>query len=257
MAKTVYGEQTFKNALVIGETLPMGSGTPLHFGGKDAGAPALIPVSRRVGMNIKTVLTLRNGTDALDMPLWAGGLYAPEISAPGDGVGSEQFGSGAYVVDDYSVAIGYLAEAGGLESVVVGARATAEADGTIAIGGRTYAELENSIAIGTAAQSSGTEAIAIGSSSLVLHAGAVVIGHNALSTSANRVTLGKVGGSASEIKQLQVSAGFAAFGGAPPASQPAHVPDPSGQTTDLDVEARSAINSILAALEGAGIIASS
>ena len=42
-----------------------------------------------------------------------------------------------------------------------------------------------------------------------------------------------------------------------PTAQQSHIADPAGQATDLDVEARTAINSILVALETLGITASS
>ena len=42
-----------------------------------------------------------------------------------------------------------------------------------------------------------------------------------------------------------------------PTAQQSHIADPAGQATDLDAEARTAINSILVALETLGITASS
>ena len=46
------------------------------------------------------------------------------------------------------------------------------------------------------------------------------------------------------------------FHGATPTAQAAHIPDPSGGTT-VDAEARAAINAILMALEGKGLLAAS
>jgi hypothetical protein len=45
--------------------------------------------------------------------------------------------------------------------------------------------------------------------------------------------------------------------GVNPTSQLAHIPNPSGVSIDNDAEARSAINSILSALEAMGLLATS
>jgi hypothetical protein len=46
------------------------------------------------------------------------------------------------------------------------------------------------------------------------------------------------------------------FHGATPTAQAPHIPDPSGGTT-VDAEARTAVNAILVALEGKGLLAGS
>ena len=46
------------------------------------------------------------------------------------------------------------------------------------------------------------------------------------------------------------------FHGVAPTAQAAHIPDPSGGST-VDAEARAAINAILVALEGKGLVAGS
>lgn len=50
---------------------------------------------------------------------------------------------------------------------------------------------------------------------------------------------------------------FGVWGANAPSSQPAHIADPSGVTTDEDVEARAAIVSVLSLLESYGLVAAS
>jgi trimeric autotransporter adhesin len=155
----------------------------------------------------------------------------------------------------YGIVIGASASVGGDSSICIGASSTVSGNYSTLVGSNTVTTADGAVALGFSSAVSQVYGIAVGQGATAVHARSGAIGQSAVSTAADRITLGLVGGSATQVKALQVSAGFAAFGGAPPASQPSHVADPSGGTT-IDTEARAAINSILAVLEGAGLVAS-
>jgi len=138
-------------------------------------------------------------------------------------------------------------------------------DGAITIGSQSAVRCRSvgSIALGALANvgslagglNDTSYAIAIGAAALVDHLRAGAIGNDARSTANDRITIGLCGGTASQIKALQVSGGFG-MAGVAPTSQLTHIPDPTGGAT-VDTEARSAINSILSALEAMGLLATS
>ena len=66
---------------------------------------------------------------------------------------------------------------------------------------------------------------------------------------------GSAGGTLRGIKIGSASTSLLGFFGATPVDQPATVADPSGVTTDEDVEARTAINAIIDRLQELGLIA--
>ncbi len=184
------------------------------------------------------------------------GIAIGRIAAAADSavaIGSQSVGdiAGTAVGDSAlsgprSVAIGDNAKTGSgvprkEEAVAIGEQAQAGADDSIAIG-RT--STTNTVSVG---------AIALGHGANTAHAGSVAIGRDAATTAAQRATIGKVGGTALELLELQVSNGFAAFGATPPASQPAAIVDASGGAT-VDAEARTAINALLAVMRANGLI---
>lgn len=148
-----------------------------------------------------------------------------------------------------AVAVGQAAWGYSENAVAVGALArahtagTGDNNGSIAIG--------YSATIGASAAAGCDAAIAIGDSASISagHSNAVAIGAGASSSASNRVTF-------ASALEVEIGQGLAVWGVTPPASQPAKINDPSGGTT-VDSEARTAINSILDVLEGAGLSAAS
>lgn len=155
---------------------------------------------------------------------------------------STAVGEGASAVER-GVAVGQLTSAGGFNSTAVGRAASAVGDQSTALGQGSFAASTNALAIGRNTNASadsaavGTnavssvDAVAVGNSAnagveggialgesasaLPTHTNAVAIGKNSLTTAAQRTTLGKVGGTASEIQDLQISGGFGANGTTP------------------------------------------
>ncbi len=156
-----------------------------------------------------------------------------------------------------SVAVGRNAQAvlGG-DSTAVGNSSFVGGAGGVALGDTARAELVDGVALGKLADVNEAGGIALGRTAnvAVTHTNAVVIGKESQSTAAQRTTLGRVGGTAAQLQELQVSDGFAAFGATPPASQPAAIVDASGGAT-VDAEARTAINALLAVMRTNGLIA--
>jgi hypothetical protein len=143
-----------------------------------------------------------------------------------------------------SVVVGDAA-GGGFRSTVLGALATAVGSGT-AIGRNASAGGNASTALGFGASAGGALAIALGLNSSASHSYSIAIGRNSLSTAANRATIGKVGGSATEVVDLQVSRGFGAFGAAPPTTKP---------TVTGSRNSNPALASLITAIAATGLIA--
>ena len=167
-------------------------------------------------------------------------------SASATGVSATALGAGATAPNDGALAIMRLAEARASFATVVGYNAkvysasSGDNEGSVAIG--------RNAKIGNATPGAGcSAAISIGEGATVNigHTDAVVIGAGGASTASNRVNF------ASSL-EVQIGQGLAAWGVTPPASQPVKVNDPSGGAT-IDSEARTAINSIIDILEGAGL----
>lgn len=144
------------------------------------------------------------------------------------------------------VSIGRTARVYSVDGMAVGPLAkvydasTGDNDGAVALG--------LNATIGNVTPGAGCDAaIALGSGATVGvgHSNAVAIGVSAASTASNRVTF-------ASTLEVEVGQGLAVWGVTPPGSQPAKINDPSGGTT-VDAEARTAINSILDVLEGAGL----
>jgi hypothetical protein len=208
------------------------------------------------------------------------------------GVSANVFGDGGVGVggsvecETTGVSIGTFSQAQGIGAVALGYSASSWANYAVAIGRGTTVALSAilqstasvgigygvsvgvrspyAVVIGAGAYTSYgldggstdcTEAIVIGHNATAQHMRAGAIGNAAASTANDRITIGKVGGSATELKALQVSGGFG-MGGVAPTAQRAHVADPSGGGF-VDAEARSAINSIFSSLEALGLHATS
>jgi hypothetical protein len=205
-------------------------------------------------------------------------------SAYCNGESSVVFGPGARAnyggfttTNQRAVAIGRFANVDAFRAIAIGHAASVvvhqpsvpgsvPSDGAITIGSQSavWCRSVGSIALGALANvgslagglNDTSYAIAIGAAALVDHLRAGAIGNDARSTANDRITIGLCGGTASQIKALQVSGGFG-MAGVNPTSQLAHIPNPSGVSIDNDAEARSAINSILSALEAMGLLATS
>lgn len=157
-------------------------------------------------------------------------------------------------------AVGFASEATGSAVIAIGHGARGTIGNSVSVGKSADVRAADAVAVGKSAtviNASSPGGIAIGRSSAVLatHINAVAIGLESQTTAAQRTTIGRVGGTAAQLQQLQVSAGFAAFGGAPPATQPSAITDvPTGGSATAAANA-TAINSMLAVLRGAGLIA--
>lgn len=131
------------------------------------------------------------------------------------------------------MAIGALATASD-RGISLGPSCTT-ANAGLAIGGACHAE-NSSIAIGNSATTAAfSESVALGSASTATGDGQFQVGSLAFPLT------------------IHAYAGLGVFGHAPPALQPAAIPDASGGG-NIDTEARAAINAVLVALRGAGLI---
>ncbi len=190
-------------------------------------------------------------------------LIPGELSSPGTGSSSEKLGAGALAAGDNSAAFGNLASSAGVNSVAIGESSIAATDCTalgtlaaatgvlgVAIGKSALAIGIHSVCVGwqTRVAAGSNNGIAIGEEANVNHFGAISIGRQALTTAVQRMTIGRVGGDSSQLQQLQVSDGFAAFGVAPPSTQPLKITDP----TDL-ASVIVAVNALIDVIEGTGL----
>jgi len=205
----------------------------------------------------------------------AGGDNALAVGTSGvtaGGTNSTAIGSFSEAGNTLSTALGRSAKANGQWATACGPLAEARADGSICLGRSAIVIIDSpyGMALGYAAQVRGgagysiaigrytevttnnTYGIAMGDNCFVNHDYGMCFGRSAVSTAANRATFGTIGGSYD--MELQCGKGFACFGATPPGSQPAKINDPSGGVT-VDSQARTAINSIINVLEGAGLSA--
>lgn len=115
-----------------------------------------------------------------------------------------------------AVAVGRSTGASAASTTALGAGATASADDATAVGALSIAGSAACTSVGksTATADGGT---ALGKSAQVFgtHTNSVAIGRDSRSTAAQCTTLGRVGGTAAQIQDLQVSGGFGANGTAP------------------------------------------
>ena len=114
------------------------------------------------------------------------------------------FGTNAIASSSNTIALGYYAQATGIESVAIGSEAdasgnysvsigrTAEAAGvsSIAAGQSAFANNVNAVALGYATRATGSESSAIGSSARATDQGAVALGFSLNSDGLNSVTVG-------------------------------------------------------------------
>lgn len=223
------------------------------------------------------------GSMALGDGAGASNLQAVSVGPSCFALGSQSTSLGASANVSASAAtgtaLGRAAAVTGPRGTAVGEQSDATDDGasfgqlaqatgkrSTAIGAGTGATKDDTISLGKGAQATGAVGcivIGSGAASTSVHANAVALGFESLTTAAQRVTLGRVGGTSAQLQQLQVSDGFAAFGVAPPGSQPAAIADVAGAAdatysaneVTLINDLRDQLNSALAALRGAGLIA--
>ncbi|NPT43986.1 adhesin [Paraburkholderia sp. 1N] len=88
-------------------------------------------------------------------------------------------------------AVGYNAQAGGVNSVAIGYQGIASEGGAIAVGAGSSAQSENSVAFGANSQAIGSQAGAFGTNAYAFGAGSVALGANATANSDNSVALGQ------------------------------------------------------------------
>ena len=161
----------------------------------------------------KGVTVIGNGACAFGTDSIAIGSQNPTNHEGTYGANSITIGTSAYTVNDGSIAIGNVANAGGSAGVAIGNHATATRDGSIAIGGlvleagnpawgRTVASGEGAIAIGsgvvrnqqvsmsTHTIATGTNSIAIGRTAQAMHENSVAIGWCATTTAPDQIVLG-------------------------------------------------------------------
>ena len=161
----------------------------------------------------KGVTVIGNGACAFGTDSIAIGSQNPTNHEGTYGANSITIGTSAYTVNDGSIAIGNVANAGGSAGVAIGNHATATRDGSIAIGGlvleagnpawgRTVASGEGAIAIGsgvvrnqqvsmsTHTIATGTNSIAIGRTASATGENSVAIGNRARATAPNQIVLG-------------------------------------------------------------------
>ncbi|MGF6902960.1 YadA-like family protein [Paraburkholderia sp. GAS348] len=88
-------------------------------------------------------------------------------------------------------AVGYNAQANGVNSVAIGYQGIASAAGAVAVGAGSWAQSENSVAMGADSQAIGSQAGAFGTNAYAFGAGSVALGANAAANSDNSVALGQ------------------------------------------------------------------
>jgi len=125
-----------------------------------------------------------------------GTLRAGEITVPGAGNFSEQFGSGATASGDNSLAVGHAAQATAANSTVLGASAT---DGGF----------DSATVLGKSASATAQSATAIGASTSA-DSGSTAVGHAASATAANSTALGAGSTTGSAVSALAVGQGATA-----------------------------------------------
>jgi hypothetical protein len=169
----------------------------------------------------------------------AGALSSTQANGTAYGYNARAQATGA-------IAIGYNNNVTGNYGLAIGYSQTVSAGGGTAIGyqagvtGGAYG-----LAAGYSASVTVNDGIAIGRLATVSHAGAMAFGYSAASTAISRATFGD---NSTNIMEIQCGGGLAVWFGTPPGSQPTKISDPSGGTV-IDAEARTAINTIIDALE--------
>lgn len=182
----------------------------------------------------------------------AGGTSSSAYGGNSRAVGSQSvsIGQNSSATNSNTTAVGRSSSASGLSSTALGFNAIASQTNTVAAGNTAQATASGASAIGNVAVAGGTESIAIGSgasvgavshssisigsqssvatsvlnaisvgqASAVTHEGAGAWGRDAASTGVKRLTIGTIAGS--RDMELQIGKGFAAWGSAPPATQP-------------------------------------
>ncbi|MFM0430200.1 YadA-like family protein [Paraburkholderia aspalathi] len=88
-------------------------------------------------------------------------------------------------------AVGYNAQANGVNSVAIGYEGTASAGGAVAVGAGSSAQSKDSVAIGADSQAIGSQAGAFGTNAYAFGAGSLALGANATANSDNSVALGQ------------------------------------------------------------------
>jgi hypothetical protein len=141
------------------------------------------------------VVTFKNG-------MWTNGILnrptttnlvnrGEAISSPGtNGVGSEQFGTGARATNEAALAVGNAAVALGPFSTATGNDSSASGYGDSAFGYAAVVSGGNGVAIGAGSVVTGTNGAALGTLATVTHADSTAIGTGAESTETNQVVLG-------------------------------------------------------------------
>ncbi len=187
------------------------------------------------------------GATAAGASAIAGGLFGLAAGhAANSGTGADNTATGALA-----------STVGGASATANGKAAQAEGTNSSAFGAGANANVDNGLALANTAAVLAAGGIAAGVSARVLatHTNAIALGKGSLTTAAQRTTLGVVGGSASQLQELQVSAGLAEFGATPPSSQPSAISDvPTGGSATAAANA-TAINAILAVIRTRGTIA--
>ena len=205
--------------------------------------------------------------------------------ASANGTNTTAVGDNSTADDLNDTAVGNFCSATGSSSTGLGKTAAAPGLGGVAAGVFTVASGPGSTAVATAALGGGVGASAFGNGSCVPvddgtglgsltvvlapgglasgngatvlagHTNSIADGTDSITTAPQRKTVGRVGGTPSQIIELQVSGGSSSFGAAPPATQPSAIADvPTGGSATAAANA-TAINAILAALRGEGSIA--
>lgn len=204
--------------------------------------------------------------------------FLGDLSSPGSSVGSEKFGAGAAVSGADSSTFGYNSAAVA-NATANGAWARATANDSYAAGRDANVAGANSIGIGSGVRvrTGSGNSVVVGSNGdaafnkpdccglgfgvnldesggvglgytahvQIGHTNAVAIAKDSQTTAAQRTTIGRVGGTAAQLQELQVSAGFAAFGVTPPASRPSVTGSRGGNA---------ALASLLTAIDATGLI---
>lgn len=164
----------------------------------------------------QTAFTVTQSTAGQLAALFSGG----SISAPGTGIGSERFGSGAVAAGGTTTIgnsatggaftngtlVGYGATANATQEVVIGSSSSASGTGSIVIGYASVANTDGSIMIGELGGATGSGSIAIGRGSTTSDAGAISIGDATVASGAQSTAVG-VASDATGLRALALGNG--------------------------------------------------
>lgn len=155
------------------------------------------------GMNVTNAPWIHSFSNRFDTVVVFSALVATNAHFPGTGVDSQKIGAGSVASGDYSVALGFDAQATTNQATAVGQGALALGVATTAYGQEAIAYTNSASAFGAAAQAVRYVSTALGAGAIANHAESTALGRSALTTTNNQVRIGTASDAASIPGELQ------------------------------------------------------